>query len=813
MSTITKTIPVSGMTCSACGIAIEKGLSKLDGVEAAVVNVASEGLIVTYDPTALDEQDLAKKVKNLGYELILSEPKTITIPIAGMTCSACSAAVEKALNKTDGISLASVNLASEVATITYDPLVTKISQIKQTIKKAGYQPLEIVQSQQETIDHKAKEIKALKNKLIVASIFTIPLMIIAMGHMVVADVPRWMMPHEDPLTFVLIQLILTIPVMIAGRNFYVTGFKTLFSGHPNMDSLIAIGTASAFSYGLAAVVDIAGGSHAMVENLYFETAAVILTLIILGKYLENSSKGKTSEAIKKLLGLQPKFATVMVDDEPVQLPIEEVSVGDILLIKAGERFAVDGVVLTGHSAVDESMLTGESMPVEKGVDDKVIGGSINQHGVLTIVATKVGQDTMLSQIIKLVQDAQGKKAPIAQLADIISGYFVPIVIAIAFTAFGLWWFYSKDLSFSLTIFISVLVIACPCALGLATPTAIMVATGKGAQLGVLIKSGEALEIAHKIDTVVFDKTGTLTIGKPKVTDVITTKDQAMLWGMIKALEQGSEHPLASALIDYADTIKHDQYPVKQVQILAGKGLKGIVNEKEIAIGNQALLDELAISDDQSEAASNLAKQGKTPIYIIIDQQVVALVGVADVIKESSIAAIKQLHQLKIKTVMLSGDHLETANAIAAEVGIDQVYAQVLPAQKGEIIEKLQAQNKLVAMVGDGINDAVALSVADLGIAIGSGTDIAVESADVVLMKNDLQDVSGAIYLSKQTIKIIKQNLFWAFAYNTAGIPLAAGVLYLFGGPLLSPMFAAAAMAFSSVSVITNALRLKNYNPK
>ena len=803
---------IEGMTCSSCAAAIEKGVGKLEGVTLASVNLASETLALEFDQQHVDVDQVIAKIEKLGYKA--TQPKQqntqISIPIEGMTCSACSAAVERAIKKLN-VHAVNVNLSTEKAFVEYDASLLRLSEIKQAISKAGYKPLEIeVDNVDEDQKRKDNQLKKKKIELVVALAFSIPLFIFAMGHMVGFDVPEIMMPHARPVEFVLIQFFLTLPVIVAGRQFFIVGFKTLFLRNPNMDSLVAIGTSAAFIYGMVGLVQILNGDHSMAENLYFEIAAGILSFIMIGKYLEAKSKGKTSEAMKKLLGLQPKVARVLVNNEEIEIPIDEVAINDVCISKPGEKISVDGIIIKGHTSVDESMLTGESMPVEKHVDDKVVGGSVNKNGYIQYRVTSTKGNTMLDQIIDLVQQAQAKKAPIAQLADIISGYFVPIVMVIAIVAFALWYIFTGDLSFSLTIFISILVIACPCALGLATPTAIMVATGKGANLGVLIKSGEALETAHKIDTVVFDKTGTITVGKPEVVDILTSIDEKELLLYAYALEKNSEHPLAEAIVKKAKEMGVESIEASETSILVGQGIAGVVHDKEILLGNEALLKDKNIENTMLNQANKQASLGRTPMYMVVNQQLVGVIVVADVIKDTSKEAIRKLHQLHIETIMLSGDHQATAQAIAKEVGIDKVYAQVMPADKANIIEQLKQQGKVVAMVGDGINDAVALTTAHVGIAIGSGTDIAMESADVVLMKNNLEDVATAIGLSKKTIKTIKQNLFWAFAYNTAGIPIAAGVLYLFGGPLLNPMFAAAAMAFSSISVVTNALRIKNF---
>jgi Cu+-exporting ATPase len=740
-----------------------------------------------------------------------------TIKIGGMTCAACSQRVEKAIAKLEGISKVSVNLATEKATLEYDPQVIRLSAVKDCIVNTGYQ---VLAADKNSVDEdrarKQKEIKTLWTKFVIATAFGIPLLYFAMVPMISwwpFPIPRALNPMLYPLRFALLQISLVIPIIIAGYRFYTVGFRALIQRSPNMDSLVAIGTTAAILFSMYNTYQIMQGNFGAVEGLYYETAGVIIALILLGKSLEAVSKGKTSEAIKKLMGLAPKTATVISNGKEIELPIEDVEIGDIILVRPGEKIPVDGVVLEGNTSIDEAMLTGESMPVDKKVGDKVFAASINKNGMIKFQATKVGSDTALAQIIKLVEDAQGSKAPIAQMADIVSGYFVPVVCVIALIAFLAWFLTGESLAFSLTIFISVLVIACPCALGLATPTAIMVGTGKGAENGILIKGGEALETAHKITTIVFDKTGTITEGKPEVTDIITVGgiERDRLLRIAASGEKGSEHPLGEAIVRGAQKDNLEFLPVEAFEAIPGHGIEVMIDHTKVLIGNKKLMDDRKISlsalDDKSDL---LAKEGKTPMYVAMDGSLAGIIAVADVVKESSAKAIKKLQSMGIEVAMITGDNRKTAEAIAKQVGIDRVLAEVLPQDKSNEVKKLQSEGKKVCMVGDGINDAPALVQADIGIAIGSGTDVAMESADIVLMRSDLMDVPTAIHLSKSTIRNIKQNLFWAFGYNVAGIPIAAGILHLFGGPLLNPIFAAAAMAFSSVSVVSNALRLKGF---
>jgi len=810
---------IEGMSCTACAKAIERAVGRVEGVHAAIVNFAVEKLSVEYDENLTNLDEIKEVVKKAGFNIIEENPsniRNIIIPISGMHCAACAKAVERAVKRLDGIREVSVNLVNEKARVVYDSSLVRISQIKEAISKAGYVPLDIETEEQADAEkeQRQKEIRNLKIKLIVASIFTIPLLYIAMGHMTGLPLPEFLMPEMHPVNFGLAQLILTLPVIAAGYRFYTIGYSRLLKREPNMDSLIAIGTSAAFAYSLFSIFQIMKGNDGYAMNLYFETSGVIITLILGGRYMESVAKGKTSEAIKKLMGLAPKTATIIKDGKEISIPIEEVEVGDIIIVKPGEKIPVDGEVVEGISSVDESMLTGESIPVEKFPGSKITGATLNKNGTIRFRATKVGKDTVLAQIIKLVEDAQSTKAPIAKLADIISGYFVPIVMAIAVVAGLAWYISGKPAAFALTIFISVLVIACPCALGLATPTAIMVGTGKGAEYGVLIKSGEALETAHKIQTVVFDKTGTITEGRPKVTDIILTGlvTEEELLVLAASAEKGSEHPLGEAIVNAAKERGLVLLDTERFQAIPGEGIEAVLQGRKMLLGNKKLMEERNIEITLEKESDRLAGEGKTPMYISIEDRLAGIIAVADVLKPGSGKAIKLLHGMGIEVAMITGDNKRTAEAIAAQVGIDRVMAEVLPRDKAEQVRKLQEEGKKVAMVGDGINDAPALAQADIGIAIGSGTDVAMESADIVLMRSDLLDVVTAINLSRQTLKNIKQNLFWAFAYNTAGIPIAAGLLYLFGGPLLNPMIAAGAMAFSSVSVVTNALRLRRFKP-
>ena len=733
--------------------------------------------------------------------------------IEGMSCASCAMTIENAVSKIPGVDKASVNLATEIMTVEANDSVTPEA-IAKVVDGVGYSARPRGKSVEEELEEKNEKkeahLREMKRNLTISAIFAVPLLFIAMADMVGIPMPAFLSPMQSPVSYALIQLALVLPIIWLGRRFFVDGFKAWSKGHPNMDSLVALGTSAAFLYSLYGTYHVLEGHAHFAMNLYYESAGVILTLITLGKYFEDVSKGKTSMAIQTLVGLAPKMATVLRDGQEVEVPVEEVQVR----VKPGEKVPVDGVVTEGNSTVDESMLTGESIPVSKSVGDEVIGASLNKTGSFILKATKIGKDTALSQIIQLVEQAQGSKAPIAKLADKVSGVFVPIVIVLALVS-GLAWYFLGQESwvFALTITISVLVIACPCALGLATPTAIMVGTGKGAENGILLKSGEALEEANHVNMVVFDKTGTITNGTPVVTDVVTTDstDADALIRLAASLEVASEHPLGEAIVAKAKEQGAAFDEVTNFEAIPGFGIKGHVGETLVFLGNEKWMRENGLANvEMNDKANHFAEQGKTPLYIGYNDAVQGLIVVADTVKESSARAIQTLHEMGIQVAMMTGDHERTAQAIAAEVGIDRVFSEVLPQDKANYVSKLQEEGYIVAMVGDGINDAPALAQAQVGIAIGTGTDVAIESADAVLMKSDLMDVPAMLKLSRATIRNIKENLFWAFAYNVIGIPFAMGVLHLFGGPLLNPMIAGAAMSFSSVSVVLNALRLKRW---
>ena len=740
--------------------------------------------------------------------------------LSGMTCAACAMTVEMAVKDLETVEDVSVNLATERLS-----LVPKegfdSQQVLDAVAEAGYQAEEKGKDRlshvSEEATMKAKELERKKQELLILLLTSLPLLYISMGSMIGLPLPSFLDHMAHPLVFVLSQLLLTLPAVWIGRGFYQRGFRNLIKRHPNMDSLIAVGTGAAFFYSLYSVGQVFLGYHAFVHQLYFESVAVIIALVLLGKYLESSAKGRTSQAIQSLLELVPSQATVIRYGEAVTIDTEDIRVGDIIRIKPGERMPVDGLVTEGQTFVDESMMTGESVPIEKKVGDTITSATINQNGSIDYQATRVGSDTTLAQIVRLVEEAQGSKAPIAALADKISLYFVPIVLSLAtLSALGWYFLAGESLSFSLSIFIAVLVIACPCALGLATPTAIMVGTGKGAENGILIKSGQALEAAYQLNTIVLDKTGTITIGKPSLTDLLPLSDfnRSDLLQLIASAEQHSEHPLAQAILEAAEEEGLDLLPVSHFEAIVGRGLSAQVEGRQLLVGNESLMKEKSIDSSAfQEQLLELSQDGKTAMFVAIDGQLTGILAVADEMKSSSLKAVQELQSMGLEVIMLTGDREETATAIAQKAGIQKVIAGVLPDGKATAIKNLQEAGKKLAMVGDGINDAPALVQADVGIAIGSGADVAIESADVVLMHSDLQDVVKAIKLSQATIRNIKENLFWAFAYNTLGIPIAMGLLHLFGGPLLNPMLAGLAMSLSSVSVVVNALRLGRFKMK
>ena len=808
-----ETYLIEGMSCASCAAHIEDSLKQVDNLSDINVNLATSKLTLSRGD-GIDRTEVEKIVEKLGYKLTyVSSIEERTFILEGMSCASCAKNIEDTISSLDGTEKAIVNFATEKMVVKFDKEKLSVAEIERKVEEAGYKArLEIEDLINDQAEKKQQEIDGMWKRFIYSAIFTVPVLYIAMAEMVGLPTLKSLSPMGNPKLFSTVQFILVLPVLYFGRKFFSVGIRAILRRKPNMDSLVALGAGAAFLYSVySTVLAYLGDEHAAM-NMYYESAAVILTLITLGKYFEGVSKSRTTNAISKLVGLVPKTANLIKDGEEHVVAVDEISTGDILLVRPGEKVPLDGVVIEGRSTVDESMLTGESIPVEKDINSKVVGASINKTGVFKMKVTKVGKDTTLSQIIKLVEDAQNSKAPIAKLADKISGVFVPIVIVLALIA-GILWYFVGDAtwSFSLKIIISVLVIACPCALGLATPTAIMVGTGKGAEHGILIKSSEALQLAKEVDTVVFDKTGTLTEGKISVTDIITFNNlsEKVILQLAASVEYLSEHPLGLAIVDEAKNRNLELVEVKDFSSLTGLGISSTVDGKSVLIGNEKLmLENNIVTKDSVEKAEKYASEGKTPLFIAIDSELAGIIAVADQIKASSLETVARLHSLGLEVVMLTGDNKKTAQVIAEQLSIDKVVSEVLPEDKANEIKKLQAQGKKVAMVGDGINDAPALVQAEVGIAVGTGTDVAIDAADIVLMKPDLNSVVNAIVLSKKTITNIKENLFWAFFYNVIGIPFAMGVFYIFGGPLLNPMLAGAAMSFSSISVVLNALRLK-----
>lgn len=793
------TLQITGMTCAACANRIEKGLNKMEGVSSANVNFALEKANVTYDPAKVDRKNLEETIKKLGYGTVT---EVAQFNLEGMTCAACANKIEKGLSKMPGVTSATVNFAMETARVEYSSGEVSIEDMQSKVKKLGYKAT-VKQENQNTGDHRLNEIRQQKRKLLISAILSFPLLWTMVAHF---SFTSWIyMP--DFLMNPWFQLILATPVQFyIGKQFYVGAYKALRNGSANMDVLVSLGTSAAYFYSLYLTIDwyATGGSAHHGPSLYYETSAILITLVILGKLFEANAKGRTSEAIKSLMGLQAKTALVIRDGQELTIPVDEVIAGDVVLVRPGDKVPVDGEVLEGVSSVDESMLTGESLPVEKRAGDAVIGATINKNGMLQIKATKVGKETALAQIIKVVEEAQGSKAPIQRVADIISGIFVPIVVGIAVVAFLVWYFFVTpgDFAGALEKAIAILVIACPCALGLATPTSIMAGSGRAAELGILFKGGEHLEQTHKIDAIILDKTGTVTKGKPELTDVLAEGSEAEFLRLVGAAEKNSEHPLAEAIVEGIRAKNVELPGTESFEAIPGFGIKAVVEGRELLVGTRRLMEKYEVDAKAAyEPMSRLEEAGKTAMLVAIDNRYAGMVAVADTIKETSKAAVSRLKEMGIQVIMITGDNERTAKAIAAQVGIDHVRAEVLPEGKAEEVKKLQAQGKKVAMVGDGINDAPALATADIGMAIGTGTDVAMEAADVTLMRGDLSSIPDAIYMSRKTMTNIKQNLFWALGYNTLGIPIAA-----IG--LLAPWVAGAAMALSSVSVVLNALRLQ-----
>jgi Cu+-exporting ATPase len=811
-------LPITGMSCASCVAKIEKGLSKMSGIVDAKVNFATEKATITFDPSRVTMGDFVSTVKDLGYEAGVEK---VTLPVHGMSCASCVKKVEDALNGLQGVVRATVNFATERATVQYIPGTVSTGDFSRAVKEAGYEILVVEKAQEEDIVDREKaareaEYRKLRRKFISGVALVVPLFILVywdkFGLSQIVALSRQ--------TNFILQLIIQTPVQFwVGWQFYRGAWAAARHKTSDMNTLIAVGTSAAYVYSVLATFlpQLFVAAQGVAAEVYFDTAGAIIVLILLGRLLEARAKGQTSEAIKKLIGLQAKTARVVRDGQEVDIPVEEVIIGDLVVVRPGEKVPVDGVVKEGRSSVDESMVTGESIPVEKNAGDEVIGATMNKTGTFKFKATKVGKDTMLSQIIKMVEEAQGSKPPIARLADIIASYFVPTVIGVAIITLIVWYFFgpAPALTYAMLNFVAVLIIACPCALGLATPTSIMVGTGKGAENGVLIRGGEALETAHKLTTVVMDKTGTLTKGEPSVTDIMAFNKhkEGDILRYAASAEKGSEHPLGEAIVNKAKEENIPLVDAKNFRAIAGHGIEANIDGKVLLMGNAKLMSDEGIPlNGLKEKAENLSGQGKTPMFVAIDGNPAGIIAVADTLKDNSQEAVNALHKMGVEVAMITGDNRRTADAIAKQIGIDRVLAEVLPEGKANEVKKLQNEAKTVGMVGDGINDAPALAQADVGIAIGTGTDVAMESADITLISGDLRGIVTAIALSKATIRNIKQNLFWAFAYNTILIPVAAGVLFPFFGILLNPIFAAAAMGLSSVTVVSNALRLRRFRP-
>jgi len=794
-------LPILGMRCAACASTVEKGLSGLEGVDTANVNLATSQATVHYNPLSLNLDDFIESVKKSGYDVGTS---SVEIPIQGIQCASCVQAIERRLLQQKGIIKAVVNLATAKAKVEYIPSEINLPEIKKAIEDTGYRVLEIPEEEDAV---RKKEYQDLKAKFLTGVALAVFIFLGSMPHLY-PYIPDFLQYHY-------VLWILATPVQFwIGWQFYKGAWGAFKHRNADMNTLIAVGTSAAYLYSVIATLFpsffVSGGIR---PQVYFDTSAMIIVLILFGRLLEARAKGRTSDSIKKLIGLQPKTARVLREGQEIDIPVRDVNVGDVIVVRPGEKIPVDGTVIEGESSVDESMISGESLPVKKRKKDEVIGATLNRTGSFRFKATKVGKDTVLAQIVQLVRDAQGSKAPIQRLADVIAGYFVPIVISIAILTFVIWFDFGPKpaLTFALLNFVAVMIIACPCALGLATPTAVMVGTGRGAESGVLIKGGESLETAHKLDTVVFDKTGTLTKGQPEVMGLksYNSFSDENIVHFAASAERASEHPLGESIVNRAREMNLSLTQPEEFRAIEGRGIEASVNGKKVLVGNGEFMQERGISVASAKEQGRIyAVQAQTPVYVAVDEELAGLLAIADPLKDESIRAVEKLKRMGLEVVMLTGDNKKTAEAVASKAGITRVIAEVLPKDKVEEIKRIQESGKKVAMVGDGINDSPALAQADVGIALGSGTDVAMEASDITLIKDDLNGVAAAINLSKKTIKIIKQNLFWAFVYNTAGIPIAAGILYPFFGILLSPIIASVAMAFSSVSVVSNSLRLK-----